>query len=178
MEEKVGVGFGGGEFYKKEGVYKAKIEDYFRELNVGDLVLPYEPVSQCVQPVSMDEPLVGNIVAAQDQRTLVASNRVVYLDHGFNDGVRRGNIFEVVKTHIVRDPVKVKGKLDFISKPRSVILPDIPIGTLMVLESRPDTSTAVVISANEEFHIGTYVKGLSFVEPPDLFSMIARCPTE
>jgi hypothetical protein len=176
VEEKVGVGFGGGAFYKKEGVYKAKIEEFFRELNVGDLVLPYEPVSQCVQPISIDEPLVGNIVAAQDQRTLVASNRVVYLDHGFNDGVRRGNIFEVVRTHIVRDPVK--GEMDFITKPRSVILPDIPIGTLMVLESRPDTSTAIVISAKEEFHIGTYVKGLSFVETPDLFTLIPSCPTE
>ena len=176
VEEKVGVGFGGGAFYKKEGVYKAKIEEYFRELNVGDLVLPYEPISQCVQPVSIDEPLVGNIVAAQDQRTLVATNRVVYLDHGFNDGVRRGNIFEVVRTHIVRDPVK--GEMDFISKPRSVILPDIPIGTLMILESRPDTSTAVVISANEEFLIGTYVKGLSWVETPDLFTRIPACSTE
>ncbi len=176
VEEKVGIGFGGGAFYKKEGVYKAKIEDYFRELNVGDLVLPYEPVSQCVQPTSIDEPLVGNIVAAQDQRNLVASNRVVYLDHGFNDGVRRGNIFQVVRTHIVRDPVK--GEMDFITKPRSVVLPDIPIGTLMILESRPNTSTAVVISANEEFLIGTYVKGLSWVETPDLFARIPTCSTE
>jgi hypothetical protein len=176
VEEKVGVGFGGGAFYKKEGVYQARIEDYFRELNVGDLVLPFEPISQCVQPISLDEPLVGNIVAAQDQRTLVASNRVVYLDHGFNDGVRRGNIFEVVRTHIVRDPVK--GKMDYISKPRSVILPDIPIGTIMVLESRPDTSTALVISADEEFLIGSYVKGLSWVETPDLFATIPTCATE
>ena len=179
VEEKVGVGFGGGAFYEKEGVYQAKIEEYFRELNVGDLVLPYEPISQCVQPISLDEPLVGNIVAAQDQRTLVATNRIVFLDHGFNDGVRRGNIFEVVRTQIVRDPVKpVKGEMDFITKPRSVILPDIPIGTIMVLESRPDTSTAVVISANEELLIGTYVKGLSWVETPDLFTMIPTCATE
>ncbi|KPK25280.1 MAG: hypothetical protein AMK69_14725 [Nitrospira bacterium SG8_3] len=176
VEEEVGLGFGGGAFYKKEGVYKAKIEEYFRELNVGDLVLPFEPISQCVQPISLDEPLVGNIVATQDQRSLVASNRVVYLDHGFNDGVRRGNIFEVVRTHLVRDPVK--GEMDFISKPRSIILPDIPIGTIMVLESRPDTSTAIVISANEEFLIGTYVKGLSWVETPDLFTRIPTCPTE
>jgi hypothetical protein len=176
VEEKVGLGFGGGAFYKKEGVYQARIEEYFRELNVGDMVLPYEPISQCVQPISLDEPLVGNIVAAQDQRTLVATNRVVFLDHGFNDGVRRGNIFEVVRTHLVRDPVK--GELEFISRPRSIILPDIPIGTIMVLESRPDTSTAVVISANEEFLIGTYVKGLSWVETPDLFTTIPTCPTE
>lgn len=176
VEEKVGLGFGGGAFYKKEGVYQARIEEYYRELNVGDMVLPYEPISHCVQPISLDEPLVGNIVAAQDERTLVATNRIVYLDHGFNDGVRRGNIFEVVRTHLVRDPVK--GEMDFISKPRSIILPDIPIGTIMVLESRPDTSTAVVISANEEFLIGTYVKGLSWVETPDLFTTIPTCPTE
>jgi hypothetical protein len=174
--EKVGLGFGGGAFYKKEGVYQARIEEYFRELNVGDLVLPFEPISQCVQPISQDEPLVGNIVAAQDQRQLVATNRIVYLDHGFNDGVRRGNIFQVVRTHLVRDPVK--GEMDFITKPRSIILPDIPIGTLMVLESRPDTSTALVISANEEFLIGTYVKGLSWVETPDLFTRIPTCATE
>lgn len=176
VEEKVGVGFGGGAFYKKEGVYQARIEKYYRELNVGDMVLPYEPISHCVQPISLDEPLVGNIVAAQDQRTLVATNRVVFLDHGFNDGVRRGNIFEVVRTHLVRDPEK--SDMDYISKPRSVILPDIPIGTIMVLESRPDTSTAVVISADEEFLIGNYVKGLSWVETPDLFTTIPTCPTE
>ena len=176
VEEKVGLGFGGGEFYKKEGVYKARIEKYFRELNVGDPILPYEPISQCVQPVSLDKTLVGNIVAAQDERTLVASNRVVYLDHGFNDGVRRGNIFEVVRTNIVRDPEK--GGVDFLIKPRSIILPDIPIGTIMVLESRPNTSTAVVISSNEEFLIGTYVKALSWVETPDFFTRIPTCPTE
>lgn len=176
VEEKVGLGFGGGAFYKKEGVYKARIEDYFRELNVGDMILPYEPITQCVQPISLDKTLVGNIVAAQDQRTLVASNRVVYLDHGFNDGVRRGNIFEVVRTNIVRDPVQ--GKTDYITKPRSIILPDIPIGTIMVLESRPNTSTAVVISANEELLIGTYVKGLSWIETPDFFARIPACPTE
>jgi hypothetical protein len=176
VEEKVGVGFGGGAFYKKEGVYQAKIEELYRELNVGDLVLPYEPISRCVQPISQDEPLVGNIVATQDQRYMVATNRVVYLDHGFNDGVQRGNIFQVVRTHLVRDPVK--GEIDFITKPRSVILPDVPIGTIMVVESRPDTSTAVVISANEEFRVGTYVKGLAWVETPDLFTQIPTCPTE
>lgn len=176
VEEKVGVGFGGGVFYKKEGVYQAKIEELYRELNVGDLVLPYEPISKCVQPISQDKPLVGNIVATQDQRYIVATNRVVYLDHGFNDGVQRGNIFQVVRTHIVRDPVK--GKIDYITKPRSVILPDIPIATIMVVETRPDTSAAVVISANEEFRVGTYVKGLSWVETPDLFTQIATCPTE
>ena len=176
VEKKVGVGFGGGSFYKKEGVYQAKIEELYRELNVGDLVLPYEPISKCVQPISQDEPLVGNIVATQDQRYIVATNRVVYIDHGFNDGVQRGNIFQVVKTHLVRDPVK--GEMDFITKPRSVILPDIPIATIMVVESRPDTSTAVVISANEEFRVGTYVKGLSWVETPDLFTQIPTCATE
>jgi len=176
VEEKVGLGFGGGAFYKKEGVYQARIEEYYRELNVGDMVLPYEPISHCVKPISLDEPLVGNIVATQDERSLFATNRVVYLDHGFNDGVRRGNIFEVVKTHIVRDPEKSAS--DFISKPRSVILPDIPIGTIMVLESRPDTSTAVVISADEEFLVGNYVKGLSWVETPELFTTIPACPTE
>jgi hypothetical protein len=48
----------------------------------------------------------------------------------------------------------------------------------MVVETRPDTSAAVVISANEEFRVGTYVKGLSWVETPDLFTQIATCPTE
>ena len=72
----------------------------------------------------------------------------------------------------------VKGEMDFITKPRTVILPDIPIATIMVVESRPDTSTAVVISANEEFRVGTYVKGLSWVEAPDLFPQIPTCATE
>lgn len=169
LQEPVGVGYAGGEYHKKKNIYKAKILDIYKTLNVGDLVIPYEPLSPCVQPISMDKPLVGNIVAAEDQRNLIATNMIVYLDHGFNQGVRRGNMFEVVRTHIVSDPD---------AKSASIILPDIPIGTLMVLESRPDTATAIVLSAKEEFSNGTYIKGLSWVETPELLTRIPTCPRE
>lgn len=175
IQEPVGLGYAYGEFYRKKNVYKAKILEVYKELKVGDPVLPHEPVSHCVQPVSMEEPLIGNIVANQDQLTLIATHMVVYLDHGFNDGVRRGNIFEVVRTHIIPDPDR---KHESPTSPPKIILPDIPVGTIMVLESRPDTATAIVLSSNEEFSNGTYIKGLSWIEAPELLARIPMCPTE
>lgn len=175
IEKPVGLGFGGGDFYKTEGIYKGRIQDFFNEMNVGDMVLPYEPVSPCVQPISMNQPLIGNIVASEDQLNLLAKDAVVYLDHGFNDGVRRGHLFEVVKVQIVPDPDR---KLDYLASQSRIILPDIPIGIIIVLESRPETSTAVVLSASEEFGKGTYIKGLSWVEAPKTLLKIPDCPTE
>lgn len=168
IEEPVGLGYKGGEYKRKRNIYKAKMLDLYKTLNVGDLIIPYEPASPCVLPISMDKPLLGNIVAAQDQRNIIGMNMVVYLDQGYDQGVQRGNMFQAVRTNLVPDPDE-KGVL---------ILPDIPIGTIMVLESRPKTATAIVLSAKEEFPAGTYVKALSWAKMPDLLTRMPSCSTE
>ena len=138
--------------------------------------MPYSSVSGCVLPVSYDKEFLGNIVAIKED-IIIRRNSVVYIDRGFNHGIRRGNLFEVVKTNIMRSPDIADE--DDIGYRYTMVLPDIPIGIIMVLESRPDTSTALVLDAKEDINNGAYIKNLSWVkEPPSILSSFAGCPIE
>ena len=137
--------------------------------------MPYEPISPCVHPRSVARSKLGHIVAAQDATSIIGMGTVVYIDQGLNQGTRRGDMFEVVRTHIVPDPDDQGFRL---TRKDKLILPDIHIGVIIVLESRQKTSTAVVISSKEEISIGNYIKGLSWVEPPEVLSKIASCALE
>ena len=55
---------------------------------------------------------------------------------------------------------------------------EFPIGKLMVVESRPNSSTAVVLSASEDLYPGTFVKGFSWSETPEFLKNLSTCPLE
>lgn len=175
IEEAVGLTREEGVTVPKKNIYKARLLYITRNVTVGDLIMPYEPISPCVYPRSVTRSHLGHIVAAQDATSIIGTGTVVYIDQGLNQGVRRGDMFEVVRTHIVPDPDDQGFRL---TKKAKLILPDIHIGVIIVLESRQKTATAVVISSKEEISIGNYIKGLSWVEPPEVLNKIASCPLE
>jgi hypothetical protein len=49
------------------------------------------------------------------------------------------------------------------------------VGRLIILDSRPDTSLAMVLSCSEELELGVFVKGISWVEPPDFLTSLPSC---
>ncbi len=122
----------------------------------------------------MNREWLGNIVASKDQHELIGMYSITYLDKGYNQGIQRGNLFDAVRINKVDDPEDVT----VFGEKGTLILPDIPIGTLLILDSRPDTSTAVVLSAREVIYNGIYLKGLSWVEPPEIIKSLAQCPIE
>ena len=159
--------------------YYAEITESFTAVNIDDMVIPYEQVSPCVLPVSINKELIGNIVATKDQMGIIGQFSIVYLDRGFKHGVRRGNLFEVfeVRTTSYRDPkTKIKKMTDYLDK--EISLPGVMLGRIAVLESRPDTATAVVVSVKENFPNGSTVKGLSWVELPKFLFTFPSCPIE
>jgi len=169
-----------GEFKDKDNIFKARIIEVFAPISINDVIVPYKPISSCILPVPMNREFLGNIVAVKYQHLLISQHSIVYIDKGFNQGIRRGNLLEVVKTNLVPNPdpkEKTKSVDDWHSH-NTIILPDIPIGRLMVLESRPDTSTALVITVTEPFSRGAYIKDLSWDETPDFLSSMTRCPIE
>ncbi|MBW1863626.1 MAG: LysM peptidoglycan-binding domain-containing protein [Deltaproteobacteria bacterium] len=169
-----------GELKDKDNIFKARIIEAFTPISIDDVIVPYKPVSPCILPVPMNREFLGNIVAAKNQHILISQTSIVYIDKGFNQGVKRGNLLEVVKINLVPNPdpkEKTKSVDDWHSH-NTIILPDIPIGRLLVLESRPDTSTALVITAAQSFSSGVYIKDLSWDETPDFLSSMTRCPIE
>ncbi|MBW2610141.1 MAG: LysM peptidoglycan-binding domain-containing protein [Deltaproteobacteria bacterium] len=176
VEEAVGLYFRDGKPHNKTNVYRSKVIDAFGPVHVNDPVISYQPISPCVLPVSINKEILGNIVAAKDQQQLISKHSIVYIDKGLNHGVQRGNIFEVANINIVNDPEPEDKK--YYGWQYKLILPDVVIGKIMVLESRPETSTALVISTKEGLSIGSYIKDLSWKETPEVLSNMAHCPIE
>ena len=181
----------------QQDYFLAEVTDVYMEFGMGALVLPFEPLSPCVQPTATDPKLYGNIVALKDDRTVIGGGTVVYLDAGFKDGIQRGQVFEVVRISKIPTPdwnrssfeeiVNEVGSTlsketylaDFWTKiNEGKSLYEFPVGKLMVVESRPNSSTAVVLSASEELYAGTFVKGFSWSETPEFLKNLATCPLE
>ena len=78
-------------------VYKAEVIESYTEFRVGDPLIPEEPITSCVQVSPTDPAVATHIVAVQDQKNIIGQFSVVYLPKGFNDGVRRGNVFRMMK---------------------------------------------------------------------------------
>jgi len=104
---------------------------------------------------------------------VIGADSVVYINKGFTDGVQRGHILQIVKAHILPDPDE-RQEIVLETEPK-IILPDIPVGLLLVVESRPDSSTGVVIRSDENIKRGYYVKTYHWDEIPNILQRLKRC---
>ena len=183
--------------YLKENFFLAEVTEVWIEFGVGAIVLPFEPLSKCVQPMATDPKLYGNIVALKDDRKIVGPGSVVYLDAGFKDGIQRGQVFDVVRITSIAAPAFRLGNFEAIvnevgttlSKHEYLVdfwkelnegtkLYDYTVGKLMVVEARPASSTAIVLSSSEDLYTGAYLKGYSWSETPEFLRNLPSCPLE
>jgi hypothetical protein len=176
---------------------RAQIVESFRDVLVGDMILPHESISACVRPVSTADKLYGNIVAAKNQTQVIGKYSVVYLDSGYRDGIKRGYVFEAIKLHkapgltlenatlreitdkIVKDLPKEQYLVDFWKAlTEGKIVYESSVGKILVVETRPHTSTAVVLSSLEELSNGNFIRGTSWMQAPDDLTRIPTCTVE
>jgi hypothetical protein len=138
----------------RPALYKAKIVESYSPMRVGDTLFPFTRVSSCVQLSSPEwkrlkesEGFKLPVVAAKELKEIMGQFSVVYMNHGLKHGIRRGNFFEIM----------AKAETD---RPQEPALPDQALGYLLVLESRPNTSTGIVITARREFSSGAMLKAI------------------
>lgn len=135
--------------------FKAEIIKSYRVMRVGDPLLPYKPVSPCIQPSNPDWKKCGDgkdcsaaIVASKDQFELEGQYSVVYINQGYKHGFERGNLFAIVTR------MEATGT-------SGADLPDLVLGYLIIVESRLETATAVVLNAKRDFPNGTIIKAVN-----------------
>ena len=145
-----------------KGLWNANIIENFGSVRVGALIIPYEPLSSCIEPRPLDVNKTAYIVAVKNLDQVIGHMSVVYLDRGYDDGVKRGNIFQVVKRRTAQTPLKTR-------------LPDVELGHVLVLHARSKTATGVVISMVEEFSIGAFLKSLHWEEAKQVVADIPLC---
>ena len=144
-------------------LYAAEILSSWREIHVGDPVMAWEPVSPCVRPQPSKQDIVTHIFAAKNLDQMIGQWSVVYLADGYRHGIRRGNVFEIIEKRR-RDEM---GKASF---------SEAFVGYLLVIESRPESASAVVISARREFASGATVRSIEWETAGKLISRLAECP--
>ena len=135
--------------------FKAEIIKSYRVMRVGDPLLPYKPVSPCIQPSNPDWKKCGDgkncsaaIVASKDEFELEGQYSVVYINQGYKHGFERGNLFAIVTR------MEATGT-------SGADLPDLVLGYLIIVESRLETATAVVLNAKKDFPNGTTIKAVN-----------------
>ena len=181
----------------RQDYFLAEVTQVFSDFGTGAIVLPMEPFSNCVQPMATDPKLYGNIVGAKEDRKIIGPGSVVYLDAGFKDGIHRGQVFEIVR--IVKIPylnlthkttqenldeiADAFSKEEYLAELWKKVLEgkklyEFPQGKLMIVESRPASSTAVVLSSSEQLYSGAFIKGFSWAETPDFLTRLPSCPAE
>jgi hypothetical protein len=178
----------------KDGLYLAKVEKAFTEVFPDDIVLPRQSIGTCLQPMPADPKLYGNIVAVDDNRTVIGKYTIVYLDSGFKDGVQTGSTFDVVRLHrkpmlefdryplsdIAKDAVHELGKQEYLEDfMREIVegktIYEYSVGKLIVIDAKPDTAIGVILASKEELAPGAFIKGMPWVEPPAFLTSLPAC---
>jgi hypothetical protein len=181
----------------RDAHFRAEVTRTYSEAGVGGLVMPTAPSSSCIHPMSTDPKLYGNIVAMKDNKQVIGQFSVVYLDSGFKDGVKRGSVFDLVKLIRVPSPnlqhdssqkifselTEKFAKEDYLADlweklQKGEKLYERSVGKIIVVEARPDTSTAVVLTSSEDLTKGAFVKGVSWTDVPDYIALLPSCPIE
>lgn len=170
-----------GQLQEGKHIYQTIITESYRTVNVGDLVIPFEPISTCIEPTPVEKPFTDTVHAGKDDMKILGETSVVYFDRGLRQGVRKGNLFQLVQTKRVPKPwLSEKSYTSTRILPRSKItLPDLAIGIVLVVDVKQNTSTGLVLSSTEEFYPGAVIKaGFTQLETTEYLSSIPSCIKE
>lgn len=123
----------------------AEIVQAWREIERGDMLIPYERQLKVVQPTKSDKDMVAEIVDGMVQLNHYGEFHYVFVNKGAEDGIRPGNRFFAYYR---------REGLDFTGRATSDKVPWRRVGQVMVLDVRENYSLAVVTDSSRELTIG------------------------
>ena len=138
-------------FDKNTRIARVVVDEAIHPLPRGTLIGPVHRHFDIIPPVKNEKNVVGRLVAFLDPVILAASEQIVFVDKGLNDGVKDGNRFFAVEKRdglrrINREPDDHEG------------YPVEVIGELRVIEARPNTATCLITGAVRELEVGQKVE--------------------
>jgi hypothetical protein len=118
------------------------------DINIGDALLPFEPVPvplvRRTAPSTSCDPetgkVNGHIADVQDAITPIHQNTVVFLDRGEEDGLVPGDFFTVFRIPIREKSVRIV------------------LGEAAILMTRKKTSVAIITSMRDTMYVGDQVE--------------------
>jgi hypothetical protein len=128
-------------------VATAKITVAHEEIQRGDRLRPVPPPRSEVVLRSSNRELSGYLVAAKGDQVLLGQLDIVYVDLGSEDGLESGNLLYISRSR----------KATELALEEDIQLPDVLLGSAVVLETRPHTATALVLKSADALQLGDRV---------------------
>lgn len=121
------------------------IRTSFREIPRGTMLTPYVPPSTEIALKRAARPVSGYLIDANRPRTIQTQGDIVFLDLGSADGLAVGNLIYITRFRRASELADKAEPLD---------LPDLLAGSAIVLETREDSATAMILKITGPIRIG------------------------
>ena len=125
---------------------RAIITKNYREISLGSVLLPYREGQR--REVSLKMPsrdMKGYIVESFSGTSIIAAGDIVFIDLGRIQGAEPGNMFYIVRD-VVLDKKLTEGRVDK--------LPQELLGALVILDTRENTATTLVVKSIDAIYKG------------------------
>ena len=122
----------------------ARVERSFRDIRVGDLLMPYEPRSPKIYLKESKQGVSGTIITSEDRDRMFGDHTVAFIDKGSVDGIEVGQFYSV----FYREEHGFKFTEQ---KNKSELLP-IDFGTILVLHTEESTATVLVTNSKKDLY--------------------------
>jgi len=126
-----------------------RIHRSFREIHIGDQLMPFQPRSPKIALTGTVPGLKGHIIVAENRQALIGDFAVAFLNKGSDDGVQIGQQYLVY--HQGKERIRAEDK-------DLTLLPPIDFARVLVLHSEPTTATVLVTQADRTVHAGDLVR--------------------
>ncbi len=123
---------------EEEGYSVAQVVRSYRDMQVGDLVMPFAKRSPLIALSDGVVGLEGRLLISEDQTKLMGEAHTAFIDKGEADGVKVGQMYEAY--------YQEKAKKHPVSGD-TLTFPRIGIGHLLVLHTEETTATVLVIAS-------------------------------
>ncbi|MFC1826053.1 LysM peptidoglycan-binding domain-containing protein [Thermodesulfobacteriota bacterium] len=123
----------------------AKVVQSFRTIAINDLLMPYKKRSPKITLVESEKGLYGKIIGTEEQDHIMGETTVAFIDKGQQDGVKTGQSYSLYYQE--KQQINPQDK-------KSVILPPVVYGTLLILHTEPTTSTVLITDSDQTVYPG------------------------
>jgi len=133
-------------------VAAAVITDSYREIQRGALLLPWLPPVKEIELKKAARENWGYVIAAGEGKIALSQFDVIFVDLGAAEGLETGNMLYISRERKATELAFGQEELQ---------LPDVLLGTAVVLETRPHTSAALILKSANSIYRGDRVTTLT-----------------
>jgi hypothetical protein len=134
------------EIVKKEPRFAvAKVIRSFRDIRINDLLMSYKKRGPKIILTASQPGLNGKILLTEEQDSIMAVNTVAFINKGQEDGVEKGQSYNIY--YQTKEKIGQKQK-------QVLLMPPLTYGTLLVLHAEPTTSTVIITKSEKTVYPG------------------------